>query len=216
MAADVPRIAAYERRIAELEALVAAQADLLESQAAVIERLERRVGELERDASRHSGNSSKPPSSDTAEQRAALAAKRKAKRVAGQRSAGKQPGAPGANLFRVADPDHRVVHHPTVCEGCGNGLGDAPVTGSQSRQVFDLPERRAEVTDHVAERRRCTCGHETDARFPPEASAPACWGPRVRAMAVCLLVRHHIPVARVAEILAIFWARQSRRDGWPG
>jgi transposase/uncharacterized coiled-coil protein SlyX len=211
-----PRIAASERRIAQLEAIVVTQADLLDAQAATIEsqaamiksqaatidRLERRVTELQRDASRHSGNSSKPPSADNAEQRAAAAAKRKAKRVKGQRRAGKQPGAPGANLGRVADPDHTVVHSPTCCDSCGDGLADAPVTGAESRQVFDLPERRAEVTDHVAERRRCGCGHETAAEFPPEATAPACWGPRVRAMAVCLLVRHHIPVARVAEILA--------------
>ncbi len=196
-----PRIAFYERRVAELEALVATQADLIEAQAATIERLERRVADLERDASRHSGNSSKPPSSDTAEQKAALAAKRQAKRVKGQRRAGKQPGAPGANLSRVADPDHQVTHRPERCECCGRDLSRAPVTASESRQVFDLPQRRAEVTEHVRQRRRCGCGHETSAQFPPEATAPACWGPRVRAMALCLLVRHHIPVARVAEIL---------------
>jgi transposase len=75
------------------------------------------------------------------------------------------------------------------------------VSGLESRQVFDLPERRAQVTEHVAERRRCGCGTETKADFPPEATAPACFGPAVRAAGVYLLVRQHIPIARVTEIL---------------
>ncbi len=144
MGAEDPRIASYERRIAQPEALVAAQADLLDAQAAMIESqkatiedLQRRLGELERDAGRHSGNSSKPPSTDTAEQKAALAAKRQAKRVKGKRRAGKQPGAPGANLSRVDDPDHEARHIPAACDGCGRGLADAEVTGVESRQVFD-------------------------------------------------------------------------------
>jgi transposase len=57
------------------------------------------------------------------------------------------------------------------------------------------------VTDHIAERRRCRCGTETKAEFPPQASAPACFGPAVRAAGVYLIVRQHIPVARAAEIL---------------
>lgn len=145
------------------------------------ERLLGRVAELERDASRYSGNSSKPPSADTAEQRAALAAKRTAKRVKGRRRAGKQPGAPGANLHRVADPDHTVRHTPTECESCGGGLGDAPVTGEESRQVFDLPERRAEVTDHVAERRCCAAGTRlrptSHAKRPPRRAGGRGFGP---------------------------------------
>jgi hypothetical protein len=67
--------------------------------------------------------------------------------------------------------------------------------------VFDLPERRAEVTEHVSERRRCRCGTETKADFPVEATAPACFGPAVRAAGLYLMVRHHTPVARAAEIL---------------
>jgi hypothetical protein len=47
--------------------------------------------------------------------------------------------------------------------------------------VFDLPERRAEVTEHVAERRRCRCRAETKADFPIDATGPACFGAAVRA-----------------------------------
>lgn len=179
----------------ELAALVAALRG-------VVERLEARIVELERELGRHSGNSSLPPSTDSQAQRETRGERRRAARAEGKRRAGKQPGAPGAHLERVAVPDATVVHAPAACEGCGADLSDAAVIASESRQVFDLPARRAEVTDHVVERRRCACGCETTAMFPPEAKAAACWGPHVRAVAIYLLVRHHVPIQRAAEILS--------------
>lgn len=179
--------------------------ELVLAQAAVIERLEGRVAELERQLGRHSGNSSLPPSSDPQEERESRAERRRAARAAqkeAKRSAGKQPGAPGAHLAQVAEPDHVVEHAPAVCAGCGAGLGDAPVEAVERRQVFDLPARRREVTEHRAQRRRCACGCVTAGEFPAEAKASACWGPRVRAYAVYLMFRQHIPVERTAELLA--------------
>jgi transposase len=197
--------------LAECARLVAANASLVADNArlvadngelrSLVVRLEARIAELEHRQGRNSGNSSLPPSRDDAEARAAQSAKRQSKRTRSGRRQGKQPGDPGAHLARVSDPDRRLVHSPTACRCCGAGLGDAPVCGGESRQVFDLPARRVEVTEHVAERRRCGCGSETKAAFPPEATAPACFGPAVRAAAVYLLVRQHIPIARVAEIL---------------
>ena len=168
----------------------------------LVERLEARIAELEHRQGRNSGNSSLPPSRDDAEARAAQTAKRQSRRTKSGRRQGKQPGGPGAHLARAAHPDRTVVHSPSACGCCGAGLGDAPISGRESRQVFDLPERRAEVTEHVAERRRCECGTETRADFPAEATAPACFGPAVRAAGLYLMVRHHIPVARAAEILS--------------
>jgi Transposase IS66 family/Family of unknown function (DUF6444) len=53
-----------------------------------------------------------------------------------------------------------------------------------------------------ADRRRCGCGTETVGVFPPEARAPVCWGPEVRAFAVYLMDRQHLPLERTAELLA--------------
>lgn len=175
------------------------------AQAAVIEHLEARVAELERQIGRHSGNSSLPPSRDAQEQRESRAERRRAAREAqkeAKRRQGKQPGAPGAHLAQVPDPDRVVVHAPGECRGCGADLADAPVEDVERRQVFDLPEQRREVTEHRVERRRCICGCRTTAAFPAEARAPTCWGPRVRAYAIYLLVRQHLPVERTAELLA--------------
>jgi len=206
------------RRVAQLEAENALQRELiarLESentvQADQIAGLEARIIELERLLGKFSGNSSLPPSSDSQAQRQARV--KPAKRVKGQRRQGKQPGAPGAHLERVAEPDRIIDHAPAACRGCGGDLADAEVVGVESRQVFDLPDRRAEVAEHRAEKRRCGCGCDTTAAFPAEATAPACWGPKVRAVAVYLLVRHHLPVARVAEILSDLLGAQVS-TGW--
>jgi transposase len=201
-----------QERIAELEAenarLRAVLADLhaiateMTELKAANERLRARVERLEAERNRHSGNSSKPPSSDSVTQRAAQKARRaswgKQKK---DRKPGKQPGSEGRHLAQVADPDLVVRHVPERCPACQARLGDAPVVGMEIRQVFDLPDPRLVVVEHQVERRRCACGTTSAGTFPPEATAPACWGSWVRAAATYLMVRQHLPVARTAELL---------------
>ena len=76
------------------------------------------------------------------------------------------------------------------------------MVGTEARQVFDLPTQRLEVTEHRAQSRLCCCGTVTKAEFPKEATAPACYGPVVRATALYLMVGHHLPVARTAALLS--------------
>lgn len=159
-----------------------------------------RVAQLLAEIGRDSTNSSVPPSRDGVDVRKKRAERRAEGRKA-KRAAGKQPGAPGANLAR-RHPDVTVGHEPACCRGCGADLAGTPVVGEVVRQVIDLPSVTPTVTDHVAYRRRCACGVETVGDMAPEARAPVCWGPEVRALAVYLLVRQHLPVERTAELLA--------------
>jgi transposase len=94
-----------------------------------------------------------------------------------ERRPGKQPGAPGAHLAQVAEPDEVVEHVPDRCGGCGGELAGALLAGVEVRRVFDLPELRLAVTEHRVERRRCTCGVKTAGRFPEQVRAPAQYGP---------------------------------------
>jgi transposase len=159
-----------------------------------------RVIALEAEWAKSSNNSSKPPSSDPIGPRQSRAERRAAARAEGRKQ-GKQPGAPGANLSR-RHPDRIVEHPPVCCGGCGADLAGATVVGEVTRQVIDVPPVRVTVTDHVAQKRQCSCGRITVGTFPPEARAPVCWGPEVRALAVYLLDRQHLPVERTAELLA--------------
>lgn len=135
-------------RVGELEAENAALR-------ATVGVLEAELETLRRRADKHSGNSGKPPSTDSLAQRddqndervsrAERRRRARAKKLQAdrpKRRPGKQPGDPGANLAKVTDPDALVDHAPGCCGGCGGDLGDAEVIGTETRQVFDLPTRR--------------------------------------------------------------------------
>ena len=183
-----------------LERLVVEQAALIESLRELIEFQAARIAVLEKQLGQDSSNSSKPPSSDGVGPRKKRAERRAEARAVG-RKPGKQPGTPGASLRR-RDPHDTTVHVPKCCGGCGNGLDEAVVVGTEVRQVIDLIPARVHVTEHVVERRRCSCGLETAGVFPDTARAATCWGPEVRALALYLMDRQHLPVARCAELLA--------------
>ena len=197
----------------EVELLRAENAELKAKLAALEVELER----LRRELGRNSKNSGKPPSSDTLAERANQVeerlsraerrrmAREKAKKFMKERvrrQPGKQPGAAGVTLSPAEQPDHVVVHAPGTCRRCGESLGAAEVVGTQGRQVFDLPLRRLEVTEHRAEARRCRCGAVTKGEFPKAATAPTCYGPLVRATALYLMVGQHLPVARTAAVMS--------------
>lgn len=208
---------AAEDRVRELAAenaalLARVEADRVEilGLTVLVDDLKARIADLENRSQKTSKNSSRPPSTDPnsaraeakktrAERRQKARAELKAKTKAKQ---GKQPGAEGRNLERVAVPDRKVTHRPDSCTGCGCGLGDAEVVGRERRQVFDLPPIKIEVTEHETIKVRCRCGTLNQGAFPPEATAPACWGPGVRALGLYLTHRQHIPLERCAELLS--------------
>lgn len=154
------------------------------------------IAELKRRLAANSRNSSRPPSSDGL---AKPPAPKSLRRRSGRKPGGQQ-GHGGGHLAKVAVPDEVVRHPPTCCAGCASDLAGAVVVDEQARQVFDLPEIRLRVTEHVVERRRCACGHETTGSFPAGVSAPAQYGPGVRALGIYLIARQHLPYERTAEL----------------
>lgn len=102
----------------------------------------------------------------------------------------------------VAVPDEIVDHVPVVCAGCQRDLAAGEDVGHLVRQVFDLPEIQLRSVEHRAHRRRCGCGHETTAAFPVAVSAPAQYGPRVRALGIYLVSYQHLPYKRAARLLS--------------
>ncbi|MBE1495344.1 transposase [Amycolatopsis lexingtonensis] len=103
----------------------------------------------------------------------------------------------------MKNPDTIVDHTPSACAGCGAGLRRTDRAGVIRRQVVDLPPVRPAVTERHLHRLRCGgCHRVTTAPGPAEATAPACYGPNVTALAVYLLTYQHMPVARTAQLLA--------------
>jgi transposase len=185
------RLAAQDERIAALEALVAELREQLD--AAV------------RAASRNSGNSSMPPSSDDLPGRKPPRKERRAaERAEKKRSRGKQPGLPGAAM-RWRRPDKVLDHFPEGACGCGLDLADAADLGvARSYQQEDIPEPRSAVRyQHDLHRARCACGKVHVAPRPGGVpDAPLSVGPRLSAMAVYLSVFQHVPVGRAQQLIA--------------
>jgi transposase/uncharacterized coiled-coil protein SlyX len=179
----------YRRIIAEKDETVA---QLLTQVAGLIER----VAELERRLGANPRNSNTPPSAEGYTKPAP-----KSLRTRSGRKPGKQPGEDGTTLAQVADPDHTLTHRPESCAGCGASLADAEVVSVEARQVFDLPEKLVEVTEHRVEHRLCACGATTMAPAPAEVNAPAQYGPRTRAAGVYLTAGQLLPYQRAAQTM---------------
>lgn len=161
--------------------------------------LERRYRQLSGRLALNSRNSSRPPSTDGLAKPV-----RKSLRTKTGRRPGGQPGHPGKTLQPVAQPDH-VLMHPLNrcpcgrCQGCS--LASLPVLGYERRQVFELPQKPLEVTEHRAEVKRCpVSGERVVASFPPLVNAPAQYGPRFRGQMVYLHHEHFLPYTRLTRI----------------
>lgn len=162
------------------------------------------MAELRARLAEDSHNSSKPPSSGGyAKQSAEKNNRKRSLRRGSGRKPGGQAGHEGHRLARREDPDRAELHEVKVCECCGRDLSAAPIEQSQSRQVFDLPEMLAlGCVEHWIQMRRCECGHLASSSFPAEATAPTCYGPRVRALGIYLVSYQHLPYERAAGILS--------------
>jgi transposase len=187
----------YRDEVERLSSLLLERDDEVAQLHATVSLLTARVAELEKLLTRNSKNSSLPPSAEGFA-KAPVTPNRAARR----RRPGKQPGADGHRLEPVESPDHVVTHAPQRCASCDHDLSHAEVVKEEVRQVFDLPEVRAVVTEHRAQTRRCSCGVTTRASFPPEATGPTCYGPGVRALLTYLVVAQHLPIERASDVFA--------------
>lgn len=186
---DLNRLSVAEKD--DLIRALYAQVGLLTAQVAL---LSAKVAELEGRLSLNSQNSSKPPSSDGLGR-----PKPKSQRQKGLKSSGGQKGHPGQTLKKVAHPDHIEPHlPPSHCDVCHQPLTDAVVV--ETRQVFDIPPPRHEVTEHQVLESRCTCGKVHRGKFPVAVAAPVQYGPHIKAAVVHLTHHHMMPVARTGAL----------------
>jgi len=173
---------------------------------ALIDQLRQKIAALEQENSdlrrrfgKNSSNSSKPPSSDGPGKKPRITGGLRGK--SGKPSGG-QAGHKGDTLRQVANPDITVQHTASCCAHCRAGLSAAMVTGSEKRQVFDIPAPRLEVTEHQAQIYQCAqCRKVTKAPFPSGVISPAQYGPRLRGWAIYLNVQQLVPEERVVEII---------------
>ncbi|MGH3226785.1 MAG: IS66 family transposase [Streptosporangiaceae bacterium] len=141
--------------------------------------------------------------------------KPKRERGTGKRH-GKQPGAPGAHLAWSGDPDDVKPLFPHGECGCGRDLDEALDLGvARSHQIAGTPAVTASVIQYDEHAVQCRCG-KTRVAAPPDGageSGTVTCGLNLQALVVFLLVMHHVPVERCAQIVeALTGARPS--DGF--
>lgn len=99
-------------------------------------------------------------------------------------------------------PDAVVRHEPACRSSCAAGLAGAPEAGVTRRQVTEVPEARAVVTEHQMAGRRCGSGTVTWADAPAGVTAPVQYGPRAAAIAACLWHGQLLSRARTGQAMA--------------
>jgi len=187
---EMPSIVELLERLTVMEQALARANARIEALEAENAELRRRLGQTPR-------NSNMPPSSQGLDKPAPTSLRGKS----GRRSGG-QDGHPGRTLRQVDDPDETVCHEPVACGGCGSALTDAVFAAVTRRQVFEIPQVTARVTEHQLIARRCSCTAVTCASGPAGVDAPVQYGPRLAAIVVYLLVAQFGAQKRVAQTVS--------------
>jgi transposase len=171
------------------EAVIALVEGLLEQ----IKKLGERIEVLESQASKTSGNSSKPPSGD------GFVKRTKSLR---EKSDKKSRGHQGRTLEWSEEVSTVVEHRVNQCEGCGASLEQVPVETILLRQVHDIPVIELKVSEHRAEVKVCPhCDQKSEGQFPSEASNLVQYGSRLKGMMVYLMEGQLLPSKRTCEVL---------------
>ena len=142
---------------------------------------------------KNSTNSSVPPSQDPNR-------KTKSQRKKSNKKVGGQVGHKGSKLSKVENPDQVILHDITKCTCCNATLpGDGIV---KSRQIFDLPKIKIEVTEHQVVTKVCAnCGKKNKSNFPEHLVQEAQYGNNIKAFCVYAQSYQVLPYARTAEFI---------------
>ena len=175
----------------EYDALIAAVAALTAEVAA----LTAEVKDLKAKLAKHSGNSSKPPSSD------GPGKKVKNSRVKSGKPSGGQVGHIGNTKHPTLKPDTIVKLEPQTECACGGQIiinNDAFVV----RQQEDLQPAKVITIEYRAHDGKCgCCGKAYKASFPEGVDSPVSYGPGLRGMVSYLNSYQLLPLKRITEMV---------------
>jgi len=161
-----------------------------------IEKLEARIKELEDQLSTNSKNSGKPPSSDGYKKPSPKSLRQKT-----GRKAGGQKGHKGHNLKKATHPDQTILHQVKFCVQCHKDLTAQKSTHTKTRQVYDIPPLRMQVTEHQIESKRCSCGCTTTSLFPNDVTHYIQYGANIKTLLTYLQDYQLLPYQRTAQLV---------------
>lgn len=146
---------------------------------------------------KNSSNSSIPPSHDL------FRFKNQSLRGKSDKKPGGQPGHKGETLLMTPNPDQIIEHRPNgPCPQCGTTHASGPGQMVGKRQVIDIPEIKAHVTEHQVFQTTCACGYIGTGAFQVGVSAPVQYGNNMVALTAYLSSRQYVPYSRLAELIS--------------
>ena len=78
----------------------------------------------------------------------------------------------GTNLKKVTNPDHIEKLEINSCKNCNHNLEDITSTLTASKQLFDIPKVKIEVTQYEQHTKTCPCCNTVNKpKFPEHLKA---------------------------------------------
>jgi transposase len=164
-------------------------------------RLEARIAELEAElakAKKHSGNSSKPPSSDIVNPpKPKKRGRPKKRKIGGQPGHARQERTP----FAPEELDHAWVWRYDECPCCGGRLEDADQPPRILQQV-ELPKHPIVIEQHESQPQHCQqCDKTFFPEFPEDLRRAGLAGPRLTALVGFLKGACHMSFSSIRKYL---------------
>lgn len=102
----------------------------------------------------------------------------------------------------VEHPDIVIVSTPQVCGDCGVSLAGTSSRLVASRQVFDLPVLKIQVSEYQIHTKKCPCCKAVNKGiFPNNVTAPTQYGKGFDALISYLNVHQMLPYERITQVM---------------
>ena len=147
----------------------------------------------------NSSNSSKPPSTDGFKKKP----KNNSLREKTDKNSGGQLNHKGHTLEKVDTPDFTVDIKDDICPCCSSNLQEISPVNITTRQVFDIPLPKIQVTEYKAYHKVCPhCNTKNNPVFPSSVTQPVSYGSNIQSLVTYLSVQNHIPYNRISSFVS--------------
>jgi len=150
----------------------------------------------------NSSNSSMPPSADGFKKKL----KNNSLRIKTNKNSGGQLNHKGHTLRKVEKPDFVVDLKEDICPHCHENIETVPSFDVKTRQVFDIPVPKVEVTEYRSYSKICPrCNKSHSSKFPNNVTQPTSYGVNLQTLVTYLNIQNHIPYNRIKEFMLDFY-----------
>ncbi len=160
-----------------------------------VNNLKKEVNDLKNQLNKNSRNSHQPPSSDGFKRQTN-------QRPKSGKPTGAQKGHVGRTLTESNNPDRIIEHRLKHCPHCQFNLADEMTLTWKKAQIYDIPELKIEVEEHLIEEKFCPHCHKLcKACLPKGIEFGVHYGKRIKALMVYLRGYHFIASKRCVEFM---------------